>query len=526
MEKYFDAKDMRNVIDDIEWLFSGYREHSDGLIGCYEKYRDNDLFQGAVAEASKLFIGKHQITQAKAQVAMQQKLLDMYKHALTSFHEKVDKAPDARVDLETLDIVNKDFQDIYADLDEYVKYIEKVVKLLQARYGFLGIFTMPKCQPALDTFTALCGGDNPRSGFIYDLMQKFINYDADECAYADSLNFEQEIDDENDKIQAATNLLEGYQTVKPSDSTSNVTHTENSNSTAETTSGKRDEFAVVQERYGFTEEEMEYLKKNYPSLVISLYGASSYSTSDADKILQQIKEKLEKYQSTPEWYGNPMQLDGNSEQEKFLAERLGKLKLPWNQEKVDQLWAACEEIYNEYGINIDPRLLLAIIIQEGTGSFNTSSTNLAADGQNGVETDYVKDLMKANNLVFGKIIGYMYYHDQFEQAVADCSPLQGEGGVFDYINWNTPIVSFKDGKVRTGVYAGHSAWGNSVENLYEKLTYEGAGADYTEYVSGIDKDKVKELIGDIDMPEYNFVGVQEGQDSRGNEDGSWIIKVN
>ena len=302
MEKYFDAKDMRNVIDDIEWLFSGYREHSDGLIGCYEKYRDNDLFQGAVAEASKLFIGKHQITQAKAQVAMQQKLLDMYKHALTSFHEKVDKAPDARVDLETLDIVNKDFQDIYADLDEYVKYIEKVVKLLQARYGFLGIFTMPKCQPALDTFTALCGGDNPRSGFIYDLMQKFINYDADECAYADSLNFEQEIDDENDKIQAATNLLEGYQTVKPSDSTSNVTHTENSNSTAETTSGKRDEFAIVQERYGFSEEEMEYLKKNYPSLVISLYGASNYSTSDADKILQQIKEKLEKYSTNKQLY--------------------------------------------------------------------------------------------------------------------------------------------------------------------------------------------------------------------------------
>ena len=76
MEKYFDAKDMRNVIDDIEWLFSGYREHSDGLISCYEKYRDNELFQGELAEASKQFIDKRQITQAKAQVAMQQKLLD------------------------------------------------------------------------------------------------------------------------------------------------------------------------------------------------------------------------------------------------------------------------------------------------------------------------------------------------------------------------------------------------------------------------------------------------------------------
>ena len=226
MEKYFDAKDMRNVIDDIEWLFSGYREHSDGLISCNEKYRDNELFQGELAEASKQFIDKRQITQAKAQVAMQQKLLGMYKHALSSFHEKVDKAPDARVDLETLDMVNRDLQDIYADLDEYVRYIEKVVKLLQARYGFLGIFTMPNFQPALDTFTALCGGDNPRLGFIYELKQKFINFDADECAYADSLNFEQEIDDANDKIQAATNLLDSYSTEGYKRDVSIVKHSE------------------------------------------------------------------------------------------------------------------------------------------------------------------------------------------------------------------------------------------------------------------------------------------------------------
>ena len=268
MEKHFDAKDMRNVIDDIEWLFSGYREHSDGLISCYEKYRDNELFQGELAEASKQFIDKRQITQAKAQVAMQQKLLGMYKHALSSFHEKVDKAPDARVDLETLDMVNRDLQDIYADLDEYVRYIEKVVKLLQARYGFLGIFTMPNFQPALDTFTALCGGDNPRSGFIYDLMQKFINYDEEECAYADSLNFEQEIDDENKKIQVATNMLERDQNVKLCDMTSNVTHTE-----------KRDELGI--------------LKEKYPKLYAQWEEVGKYSSIDAQKIFEEMRKKYE-----------------------------------------------------------------------------------------------------------------------------------------------------------------------------------------------------------------------------------------
>ena len=458
---------------------------------------------------------------------MQQKLLDMYKHALMSFHEKVDKAPDARIDLETLDMVNKDLQDIYADLDEYVKYIEKVVKLLQARYGFLGIFTMPKCQPALDTFTALCGGDNPRSGFIYDLMQKFINYDAEECAYANSLNFEQEIDDENDRIQTATNMLVGYQTVRPSVLTSNVSHTENSNSTAETTSGKRDEFAIVQERYDFSEEEMEYLKKNYPSQVISLCGASNYSTSDADKILQQIREKLEKNQNTPEWYGNPMQLDGDSEQERYLAERLNSLEIAWNQEKVNLLWIACEKIYIEYGINIDPRILLAIILQEGTGSFDTSSVNKAADGQHGAELDYAKDMMRANSHILGKIVGYMYYQDDFEKAVLNCESLRKnkDGGVFDYFNWELPIVDFKKNMVWVGVYASHSVWGDNVEKIYEDLSHKGAGEEYTKYVSDLDKGKVEKLIGDIKMPKYKFTGVQEGCDSAAKPDGTWIVKA-
>ena len=125
-----------------------------------------------------------------------------------------------------------------------------MVKLLQARYGFLGIFTMPKCQPALDTFTALCGGDNPRSGFIYDLMQKFINYDAEECAYANSLNFEQEIDDENDRIQTATNLLEGYVTLgtkSQTESTKKVTNKETEKKLSEVEQQRQEQFEIKRE---------------------------------------------------------------------------------------------------------------------------------------------------------------------------------------------------------------------------------------------------------------------------------------
>lgn len=116
--------------------------------------------------------------------------------------------------------------------------------------------------------------------------------------------------------------------------------------------------------------------------------------SNHPEVIQQSHNNIS---SDAKWIPAVMNLNGELESEKYLNTKLSKLRLKWNQGKIDELWMACEKINEDYGIQIDPRLLLAIIIQEGTGSFNTSSTNLAADGQSGIETDYSKDLMKANN---------------------------------------------------------------------------------------------------------------------------------
>ena len=43
--------------------------------------------------------------------------------------------------------------------------------------------------------------------------------------------------------------------------------------------------------------------------------------------------------------------------------------LKWNQNKINVIWKKCEEFYEDYGVQVDPRLLLAIIVEEGTGSF-------------------------------------------------------------------------------------------------------------------------------------------------------------
>lgn len=230
-----------------------------------------------------------------------------------------------------------------------------------------------------------------------------------------------------------------------------------------------------------------------------------------------------------EWIPDVMKLDGDTEEEIYLAKKLAGLgkteETKWNQEKIDQLWAGCEEIYFTYGIQIDPRFLLAIIIQEGTGSFNTSSENKAADGQNGIETNYALDLMKANHLIFGKTLGYIYYGEDFRKAVEDNSVglVSDKKSIFNYANWKTPIIRLNKNTVEVGVYAGHSLWGEEVEKIYNSIIDEGTGEEYNEYLMSVDKIIVNEITEGMEMPEYEFCADICGQDSKGKKDYTYII---
>lgn len=126
---------------------------------------------------------------------------------------------------------------------------------------------------------------------------------------------------------------------------------------------------------------------------------------------------------TTEWLPEIMQLDGNSEQEKMLLSRINTLnnkiseadkeKWTWDQRKIDRVWERCREYYDEYGVQVDPRLLIAIVCVEGTGSFDTNSVVKAGDGGNGPQEDFEKDLDYALDLVGGKVIVYAAYQQSF-----------------------------------------------------------------------------------------------------------------
>jgi|GEM_PF-6498627 len=129
-------------------------------------------------------------------------------------------------------------------------------------------------------------------------------------------------------------------------------------------------------------------------------------------------------------------------------------------EKVEKLWDAARRN------NVDPRLLLAILVQEGTGSFDTNSENAGKYLRgNGPQPDWDKDLQAAfDGLILAKLRLYP-------------AAVQGgfEGDWVDYVNWYTPIdrVSGDNGAVgASGVYAEDIFWGDGVRRIYTDIVKE------------------------------------------------------
>lgn len=208
-----------------------------------------------------------------------------------------------------------------------------------------------------------------------------------------------------------------------------------------------------------------------------------------------------------------------------LAKKLTKLN--FSQEKIDLIIEATKEIYQSYYIIVDPVSLLSIIAQEGTGSFNTSSKNKAADGQHGVEKNFSVDLLRANSLIFGKMLGFMIYGDEFVNVVNANKELLGveEGNFAQYANWSTPFINFNSNTIYAAPYAGHAQWHDNVEMFYESVRGEGSIQQYSDYISRLDKRMVNKIVDEnnINIVNGNFKMAQDGQDAKGHLNGTYRV---
>lgn len=121
-------------------------------------------------------------------------------------------------------------------------------------------------------------------------------------------------------------------------------------------------------------------------------------------------------------------------------------------EKVGKLWDFAKRNH------VDPRLLLAILQQEGTGSFNTNPANSDHYRGHGPQPDWDRDLEAALD---GPILAKLRL---YPHAVEAGFP----GNWVQWVNWYTPIdtPSFKG---RPGVYAADIYWAAGVESHYREI---------------------------------------------------------
>lgn len=174
--------------------------------------------------------------------------------------------------------------------------------------------------------------------------------------------------------------------------------------------------------------------------------------------------------------------------------------LSWNQEKINATYDACKKYSIETGILVSPKLALAIIGAEGTGSYDTNGAVASCyKGGNGPQHDFDLDTNLGLDLIYDKISGFIVYKDDYIAA----SPAKEEKHLFTYICDQTP----KLGKNTTGVYATDRGWINLVDEKYQFYSQETRDKDrdyvkdYETILEGYDKD----LIQNSDIVQYEFI---------------------
>lgn len=158
-----------------------------------------------------------------------------------------------------------------------------------------------------------------------------------------------------------------------------------------------------------------------------------------------------------------------------LAEKAATNGLVFSQAKFDFMWEYAE------AAGVPPLLPFAVLVQEGTGSFNTRP-GAGGDGGGGIEPDWARDVGAAIQLIAGKLALYPQAVGQGFQELGRQvnSPGWGgnrcdsTGGPIEWVNWATAILR-PSGQVDVGCYALHASWWLGVRDAY--LRFGGAVQD-------------------------------------------------
>ena len=180
--KYYDAKLTRQLCDGMSESSVKYKEFADDTHRAYDDFDKNELFHGTAATALKTFMvggtGKilTEITDIHKQMVEDQTLL------ISSFEAMVDPSPTARIEYDTLDIINTDFKGYSNTFTGIASDVDSIVSSLNAEFCSYDHFPKPDSKSAINGFATMCGGEGS-GGFIKECQNKLISFDSEVTTY-------------------------------------------------------------------------------------------------------------------------------------------------------------------------------------------------------------------------------------------------------------------------------------------------------------------------------------------------------
>ncbi|WP_026656041.1 hypothetical protein [Butyrivibrio sp. AE3003] len=211
-DKKYDAEVMNSFTDALCSDMNRYRERAKALEREYVRYHNNETFVGQMAEDSKRFIYEVQGDKLHMKnLELKREFLNMCLSIENKFKEEVDSSPKARVSVQTLLKIKRDFNVIYNTVDTKGYELDCHAKEAVDILGRWGVSTLPNFRRSMEALDEFCG-----HGRLLDKdIKKFENFDQEACAFIERKDLAGYANNLQRNIKYTADVLNGMTVYQP-----------------------------------------------------------------------------------------------------------------------------------------------------------------------------------------------------------------------------------------------------------------------------------------------------------------------
>ncbi|SDB57054.1 hypothetical protein SAMN02910298_02943 [Pseudobutyrivibrio sp. YE44] len=192
--KFFDVSKTREYFGKLSDQYTDFASaagvHKDSI---WDMINTNS-WRGTDAETAKNLLKTNKITLVDALTDLHMETLEIGQLILDKFAAEVDDALDARIDYNTLEKINLDYKNLYANSTSVFDSSVEQATSCQQRFSRYGDIRIPDYSVTKDALIDICGGDDDEGGFIFACMKKLEKFDAETLAMIEEAEIEKKAD--------------------------------------------------------------------------------------------------------------------------------------------------------------------------------------------------------------------------------------------------------------------------------------------------------------------------------------------